>query len=305
MVASGTHAEPIAIEPSPGFQEDLVHVHDLPRLLVCAAWRLSSVLASSPKPSKTTLAATTRMRASLSSTAHARLDEHDASTHRRDQPAPVASIGGDYSEGPAPVADHKSAAAALQAQINAAQAQFIAAGSCGELHLAVPTDAATRPSPSAATRLPAAFGSRCSCSVAGALRERAVPIPPMRFRRSSSPTCSRGIQARLDRLLWVARCGLFHQPALRHSRADGRSLQPSVQRHPRERPLDLPLLRRPASTSAATCKVITATSTRYPICIDSCESKSASNDATMYAQGERQRSQCEPPSPWMKHSCRC
>src|ERR1017187_3437643 len=114
------------------------------------------------------------------------LDEHNGFHAQAGiNPRRWLSIGGDYSEGTgSQLLTTNLLPAALQAQINAAQAQFIAAGFLpANYHLAVPTDAATQTF---------AFGpqlafrrlSRLTLFLRpplGAVRERAVPHPADAF----------------------------------------------------------------------------------------------------------------------------
>jgi hypothetical protein len=114
------------------------------------------------------------------------LDEHNGfHVQAGINPRRWLSIGGDYSEGTgSQLLTTNLLPAALQAQINAAQAQFIAAGFLpANYHLAVPTDAATQTfafGPQLAFRRLSRLTLFLRPSL-GALRERAVPHPADAF----------------------------------------------------------------------------------------------------------------------------
>ena len=114
------------------------------------------------------------------------LDEHNGFHAQAGiNPRRWLSIGGDYSEGTgSQLLTTNLLPAALQAQINAAQAQFIAAGFLpANYHLAVPTDAATQTfafGPQLAFRRLSRLTLFLRPSL-GALRERAVPHPADAF----------------------------------------------------------------------------------------------------------------------------
>ena len=114
------------------------------------------------------------------------LDEHNGFHAQAGiNPRRWLSIGGDYSEGTgSQLLTTNLLTAALQAQINAAQAQFIAAGFLpANYHLAVPTDAATQTfafGPQLAFRRLSRLTLFLRPSL-GALRERAVPHPADAF----------------------------------------------------------------------------------------------------------------------------
>jgi len=114
------------------------------------------------------------------------LDEHNGFHAQAGiNPRRWLSIGGDYSEGTgSQLLTTNLLTAALQAQINAAQAQVIAAGFLpANYHLAVPTDAATQTfafGPQLAFRRLSRLTLFLRPSL-GALRERAVPHPADAF----------------------------------------------------------------------------------------------------------------------------
>jgi hypothetical protein len=114
------------------------------------------------------------------------LDEHNGIHAQAGiNPRRWLSIGGDYSEGTgSQLLTTDLLPAALQAQINAAQAQYIAAGFLpANYHLAVPTDAATQTfalGPQLAFRRLSRLTLFLRPSL-GALRERAVPHPADAF----------------------------------------------------------------------------------------------------------------------------